>query len=171
MPTDWIVSNGGPLLLLEEGLLREWHGTDVGGAEWSGKRMSDYERACAKGELGVVPVGLGQGLVVGGEVLETAWVADASANGGVFVRWVFANSDHDVERALARVPADSFGRVDFVFTMGSEGARLFDSAMPGEDIVTRSIRVRLRPARYAVQTARFEPDEDTHLVLHRLRAR
>ena len=86
----WVSSNGGPLLCLPVAHLAKWQGTEAAAAQDPSDAdapTSDYERACAVADYtGVIPVGSGEGLVLGDEPNDTTWVA--LARGGILVRWV-----------------------------------------------------------------------------------
>jgi hypothetical protein len=165
MRVDWIVSNGGPLLLLEEALLPAWRGTERAGDA----STSDYSRACAAGEIALIGVGGCHGLVIGGEVLETSWWPGPERRRGTLVRWVFADDDDHVAECVKSVPDSLLGSVDAILVVRSPELRLFDSAMPGDDIDTPFLSLYLEPGRYALRTARYRPDPRTELVLHTLR--
>jgi hypothetical protein len=92
---QWIQSNGGPLLLLPSSLLGAWEGADepepYRGVEarshWNpGGPATDYDRACDVPDLaGTVPVGAGEGLVLGDEPLATTWWLAPEIGGGILV--------------------------------------------------------------------------------------
>ena len=159
----WIESNGGPLLLLPESALRGWRGVD---GPASGK--TDYERACAVLDVGFIPVGARQGLVLADEPLPTR-VYRAAPNLSL-IRWRFAPNDRAVDELLARpLPSLAWEPVGVLAANGEELV-LFDSAFPGDDIVGASTRVSLSPGEYVIETAEFSPSSEIALQLVRFRA-
>ena len=97
MTAKWIQSNGGPLLLLPAELLRQWGGTAT----------ADYERACTvQDEIAVLDVGNGVGLVLGDEPHQTAWAP--ADDGGLLVRWVYADDEADVWAAVDTIRESDF---------------------------------------------------------------
>jgi hypothetical protein len=174
--TEWISSNGGPLILLEEDLLPHWSGTDPprdGRVLDTRFRLdilsvaTDYDRACsADGLIATLDVGTGTALVIGGEPLDTKWVR-LKDDEGYLVRWLFADSDADVDAAVLGVPAHLFSKADLHIQIGGP-MRLFDSAFPGDQIVTSSALVEVSVGTYAVATAEYSPDSHTSILLHKL---
>lgn len=159
---NWVVSGGGPLLLMEESRLTEWRGADAPFGH------SDYERACAVKELGTVKVGNGQALVVSGEPLETSWWPIPSTPDALIVQWVFADSDAAVAVGLTGAAAALLKPIGVTVRFDSPNLRLFDSAMPGDEIPTPSLSVKLHPGTYAVGSGTIAPNERTQLRVHRL---
>ncbi len=160
----WIESNGGPLLLLGESLLANWAGAD-------GPRPgpTDYERAAAVRDfVGVVPVDDGYGLVLWGEPLPTTWWSRLDAVDGLFVRWIAAESDEQVNDTLEKLSDDVFVPSKVFITLTDPNCMLFDSAMPGEDILTPSMKIRLLPGRYRIDTAEYAKPGEIELLLHRV---
>jgi hypothetical protein len=162
MTREWIQSNGGPLLLLPSELLQQWRGTAT----------SDYERACAvDDEVAALDVGTGVGLVLGDEPHQTSWAT--ADEGGLLVRWVYADDESDVWAAV-----DNAEDADFELTNGADfvvGASgrcvLLDSADPGDDLRSEHLEVSLAPGAYLLSTATLAPSEKTRVLVHRLRRR
>ena len=176
----WVVSNGGPLLLLPTSLLAHWTGTDVprdgrvvrAHFRWNpdAAGASDYDRACdVRGYVGVLPVGGGWGLVVGDEPNPVCWLP--TADGGTLARWVAADDDASVERALARIPEDLAWEPQGDFMVATSPSVLFDSAEPGEESFGPRRTIELRPGSYDVEHATYVADSTTELSLIRLRVR
>lgn len=173
---QWIESAGGPLLLLPRSLLQSWDGAEfshdrevTARARWIPEGPpTDYDRACDVGEIGIIPVGAGHGLVFGDEPLPTAWWPTSDPPGGIVVRWVYAASDEDVVHAMGSLPSKLFERSYLRFPVADSGLLLFDSAMPGRDIVTPSHEIELPVGVYEIATARYAPDAETSLLLHRM---
>jgi hypothetical protein len=137
---------------------------------------SDYARACGIDDyLGSLKVGHGEALILGDEPMQTAFVPNAE--GGIFVRWICAESEDDVRRTLGAIPESAWESTPHRIEVAREGLIVFDSAYPGDalpppadDVVPASwIRIELPPGTYRVDTADHEPDDSTRLILHRLR--
>ncbi|GAC1479014.1 MAG: immunity 21 family protein [Gemmatimonadaceae bacterium] len=175
--TEWVTRNGGPLILLEESLLSHWSGTDAprdGRALDTRFRLdilsvaTDYDRACSvEGPVAWLDVGPGGGLVLGGEPLDTTWVRSGHDE-GYLVRWIAGDSDDTIDATVASAPSRLFIKTDVQIDIRGP-MRLFDSAFPGDQIVTLSTVVDVPSGAYAVSTAEYSPDARTSLLLHRLR--
>ncbi len=187
----WMNSHGGPLLLVPGEFLLSWRGicppTDGRQIEamfrWDGpdSPACDYDRACDVDDyLALLDIGAGQGLVLGGEPMGTAWSPTTSADsltnsGGILIRWVYANSVADVIEAVERVPEAAWAHDGLALMVGQAPLYLMDSATPADElgkfdklgIHEDHLKIHLPAGRYAVATAIIEPDPHTSLVLHR----
>jgi hypothetical protein len=152
----WMESNGGPVVLLTESDL----------TLWTGARGHDYERACkVEDYVGTMALAEHHVLVLGDEPFATTWIQ--YEYGGVLVRWVHADSEQAVERALASLNAVSFTRTDVAVVV--EGSCwLADAADAGDGLANRSLLVRIQPGTYRVETGMLSPRPDTRLLLHKL---
>ena len=178
----WVVSNGGPLLLLPVPLLPAWSGTEVPTDgrllqthfRWNpdAPAPSDYDRACdVAGYAGVLDVGHGWGLVIGDEPNPVRWLP--APDGGILARLVYATDDASVEAALARVPGDLAWEPLSTFSVAASPLVLFDAAEPGDlgdGYGLPRATVEMSPGRYGVAHADYAPDPQTTLSLVRLRA-
>jgi Immunity protein 21 len=180
---QWVQSGGGPLIVIPVEIAHLWRG--IGGLGlpngdlsmvWETVRdHTDYGRACGVDDyLGVLKVGHGDCLVFGDEPLETAF--QPTEDGGIFVRWVHAQQEEDVVRAVQVVPEDVWQPSPHMFHVRRGGLLLFDSACPGDDLpspriegVVSWMRVPVPGGTYEVDTADYEPDDHTRVILHRLR--
>ncbi|HUQ32045.1 MAG TPA: Imm21 family immunity protein [Pyrinomonadaceae bacterium] len=159
----WIESAGGPLLLLEENLLAHWHGCFSNSED----TPTDYDRACdVDGDIGIIAVGSGQGIVLGEEPFSTAWWPLAKLGEGLLVRWVYAESEAAVIRALENLPSAAWLRTDVEFQVSNGKLLLFDAACSGSDIDER-LEIEIRKGCYVAETLPYQPDEQTSLILHR----
>lgn len=170
---SWIESGGGPLILLDEALLQYWQGVD---GSWSrasstfnvGEGPSDYDRACAiRDQVGTIIVGTGVGIILNEEPLPTTCVQLGDGD-TVLARWVSAESDDDMAVVLSDVDKVRFAGASQVYEPQGD-VRLFDSAFPGSDIRTPSLKIALRPGRYLIQTAHLQPNDLTSVILHKLK--
>lgn len=175
--TQWVQSNGGPLLFLPRSLLPEWggalRGTEGMDAEfrWRGEGpATDYDRACdIEDYTGLIPVGSGHALVLGDEPLVTCWWPYSAGDGGLFVRWVCADSEQFLQHLQGLVDV-RFTSSPHVLEVVEGEHHLFDAAVPGADVrPNEALPVELEPGRYEIATGRFTPDSRTELLLHRLR--
>lgn len=182
----WMQSGGGPLLLVPGEYLPSWEGIDPPSDEqqiearfrWNGQDMSptDYDRACdVERWLGLIDIGVGQGLVLGGEPLGTAWQASIPSPesdnkaGGILIRWVYANNEADVIDAIEHVSEVTWQDDGMVLCVGREPLYLLDAAyagrqLEGDDYLT----IHLSAGKYSIATAEYEPDRRTSLLVHRL---
>jgi hypothetical protein len=184
----WVVSTGGPLLLVPGEHLPSWGGvlppTDGRRIEaqfrFNGQDepATDYDRACdvsMAGYLGQLDIGTGHGIVLGDEPLATAWQPAAAASngdddmGGLLIRCVYANSYADVIEALEHVPQTAWQDEGLVLSVGHEPVYLLDAASPASELAGDDhMTIQVPPGRYALATAQYEPDVHTCLLLHRL---
>jgi hypothetical protein len=139
------------------------------------RRDSDYGRACGVDDyLGVLECGPGQCLVLGDEPMQTAFLP--TKEGWLIVRWVHAECEEDMVKVVQFVPEDVWEATPHRIHVGSGGLLLSDSAFPGDDLPTTSIEgtvpwlvVPVPEGTYEIDTADYQPDDLTHLILHRLR--
>ncbi|NQU24810.1 MAG: hypothetical protein HQ567_26300 [Candidatus Nealsonbacteria bacterium] len=175
----WISSEGGPLLLLDERSLDRWGGVvdEITGTpnneSWSpGGKCTDYDRACRINEyLGRIPVGDAEALVLGDLPMQTAWIPGGHRDDGVLVRWMFAESEEEVVDSLRIIPGGIFRR-EFLFRVEGPKLLLFDSGLAGRNVKSRPeeyLSIELEPGLYQIETAVYEPDEKTCMVVHRFK--
>jgi hypothetical protein len=172
----WLESNGGPLALIPRAVLPHWSGVEAPvdatprAATWrldpTGP-VTDYDRACSIEEYaGVLPVGQGEALILGQEPLPTAW--RPNRHGGLFIRWICAESEADVLRLLDQ-PHDALNWVDeAVFRVTHTPLVLIDAADVGFDLSGPSFELDLSPAAYTVRRGQATDSAGTELLLHRL---
>jgi immunity protein 21 of polymorphic toxin system len=172
----WVQSAGGPLLLLTRSLVPEWGGfrratkqTDAAFRWRGGGPATDYDRACEVADYtGLIPVGTGDALVLGDEPLLTCWLP--AADGGLLVRWCFADDEQSVLRHLQGLDGVQFAPTPHILQVAERQHCLFDSAVPGVDLNPEdALPVELDVGSYEVGTVRFQPDASTELLIHRLR--
>jgi len=179
----WVASLGGPLILVPVEVAHLWRGTDGIGPSsevwesWGQDDFpgTDYGRACGVDDyLGVLACGPGECLILGDEPMQ-ATILPAS-DGGLIVRWMWAECEEDVIQVIRSVPEDVWEAISHRFNVGEGDLLLFDSAYPGDDLPTTSagtnvpwLRVSVPRGTYEIDTADYEPDQRTRLILHRLR--
>ena len=180
---SWVGSGGGPLIVVPSEIAHHWRGVETtrpptGDLDsiWEDVRSKDdYGRACGVDDyLGVLACGPGECLILGDEPMQTTILP--TGDGGLVVRWMWAESDEDVRRAARSAPEGVWGATSHRFDVGGGGLLLFDSAYPGDDLPTTSegagvpwLRVTVPSGTYEIDTADHQPDEQTRLILHRLR--
>jgi hypothetical protein len=159
----WIESAGGPLLLLEEDLLKYWNGC----FSTSEDTPTDYERACSVHDyLGVIVVDSGHGIVLGEEPFSTAWWPSATLGQGFLVRWVYAEDEAAVTYALEHLPNTAWQSTDVEFQVSNDKLLLFDAACSASDVDERLV-IEIPEGWYVAETLHYQPDEQTSLILHR----
>jgi hypothetical protein len=95
----------------------------------------------------------------------------------LIVRWMYAESEEGVLRAVRSVPEDVWEATPHRACVGRGGLLLFDSAYPGDSLPNTCgdganvpwLEVAIPPGTYQVDTADYEPDESARLILHRFR--
>ena len=177
----WISSEGGPLLLLEEEQLSKWGGVidlmtgPPAKTSYSpGGKPTDYDRACSvEWYVGLIDIGTEHCVVLGGEPLQTAWMPCRAASGGMVIRWVFGESENEFLSWIDKVPGAIF-RPDGSFVVKGPRLLLFDSAVAGRNVKKRPeeyLSIEMEPGVYEIETAIYQPDARTSMVVHRLVAR
>jgi hypothetical protein len=156
----WVASTGGPLVAIEAARL----------VAWGGLENNDYERASAcTGSVERIAVDGGTALVLGDEPAMTAVVA--RHDGLVFVRWLAADDEAAVERAIvALADADDVDATPsgLVFSWHGPEVVVFDSVetgaeqtrfdLPtGKELGDGAVRAPLSSGRYAVRLGRLDP--------------
>ncbi|QFG24389.1 Imm21 family immunity protein [Actinomadura sp. WMMB 499] len=155
----WVESGGGPLVVVPGSRLVHWGGAeDCEGPEETG----DYGLACAvEGYIGLVPVGGGQGLVLGDEPAMTTWLPDERC----FLRWSAADSEAGLVDA-ARRALRSDVEWDERLTWDVDGpVVLFDSAWPGAE-PGNQVGIDLEPGTYDVRSVYREDDRNWMILVH-----
>ena len=159
----WIESAGGPILLLEENLLAHWQGCFSNSID----TPTDYDRACAVNDyIGVIAVDSGHGIVLGEEPFSTAWWPSTKLGEGVLVRWVYAENEAAVIRALDNLPNAAWLRTNVEVQVSNGKLILFDAACSGSNI-DEQLEIEIPKGCYVAETLHYQPDEQTSLILHR----
>jgi hypothetical protein len=177
----WIESAGGPLLLLSEKNLGNWGGVfalvsgPAAAASYSpGGNPTDYDRACSvEGLIGLITIGAEEGVVFGGEPLQTAWLPRHAARGGMIVRWVFGESENEFLDWTDKIPEEVF-HLDGPCRFKGPRLFLFDAGLAGHNVKTRPdeyLLIELEPGAYDIKTAVYQPDDRTSMVVHRFQPR
>jgi immunity protein 21 of polymorphic toxin system len=179
---QWVCCDGGPHLLLPAQFVGGWEGTSPpSGARIVDARFrytmdpaspaTDYDLACdVEGELGLIPVGGGEGLVIDDDVPMSTWVPAPDGLGGDLVVWVSGpeRGDEWVIRVCREAPLHLLQDTGLTLSVGDGGLFLFPACDSAPEWVYGFIRISLPPGRYRVLTVEYEQDSEGCLRLHRL---
>jgi hypothetical protein len=134
-----------------------------------GEGETDYDRACAvRDYAGLVVVGDGYGLVLGDEPLATTWVEATTNRPGNLVCWLYSEDESSILGQAEQVPESAFPPTGLDFAVTCSRHFLFDAALCGVSMrMGDFLELALHPGRYSVQTAVYEPDKRTGLIVHR----
>lgn len=173
--SPWIISNGGPLILLAMDNLLDWEGTDPPSngriveadfrfnfLEEPDAPATDYDRACDVDEhLAIFEVGSGQGVIFTGK-RGTAWFRTVDGNrGGILIR-DSADDDPALLAVVESLPEEAWQTEAFTLEFSQGPLTLFDSAYPGSLAqgypgslaqFDQHLVIDLLPGRYTVATA------------------
>lgn len=159
--TQWIESAGGPLIALPVAHAADWRGVSP-----RSDGSSDYDRACAINEyLGLLSCNGNDVLVLGDEPHRTCWIPQG--NGGLLVRWVYAESEGKALAAVRNLSAEEM-RDDGVRFTANGTYRLMDAADSGDEESQNFVELDLLPGRYRVLETFVDPDESTRVLVHAL---
>jgi hypothetical protein len=172
---EWISCNS-PLLLVAKDHLRAWEGSDVPAEcrriqaqfRWNPDGpATDYDRACDVDDyVGVIDVGSGKAIVLGDEPLMTTWLP--LTDGGLLVRWVYADSEDALLVAAHSLPNDAYEDSGLSFLVGASPLVLLAACESSEDKIYPRIEFEIPPGRYRILTSQYEADAGTSLICHRL---
>lgn len=139
----WIVSGGGPLIVIDQIHLEYWKGDrnvweeeDIQEMQAEAKHpLDDYDRACqVDSYIGLIDVGEGNGIVLGDYPLPSTWQGNANLTGGMIIRGGSSVDEHRLNRIILGIHDQDFEIEDFVFDNVSGKAIMFDSGCPGSDL-------------------------------------
>jgi hypothetical protein len=171
-PDEWVASGGGPLLVLPVDALPYWNGADeqesalIPSLKDGGD--SDYARACSVQDwIGLISVGPSEGLILADEPLDTRWWRDPWG-ATYLLRWMYGDTPALVIQSLADLASAAFQRTGLVFRNASDRVVLFDSAMPGTDILTPYSSIGLPRGAYNLDLTHFEPSDTTKMIVVRI---
>lgn len=179
---EWTQSNGGPLLLLEEGALPYWQG--VTNEPEPDDPATDYGRsvACQAQAATVVPVGPFEGVVLGGfpALCATWWIAGGDI---ALLRTCCTDcavEELEAESVLASMGARPGDRHTLRYSVASQPLHLFDSAYAGNDAHQAptpserrlpSLIIPVKAALFDIHSATYEASNGCEVILHWLHAR
>jgi hypothetical protein len=132
---------------------------------------TDYDLACdVEEELGLIPVGGGEGLVINADVPMSAWVQAPDGRGGDVVVWVWGpkRSDEWIIRVCREAPPDLLRDTGFFLCVGEGGLLLFPACDCAPDWVYGFTRISLPAGRYRVLAVDYAQDSEGCLRLYRL---
>jgi hypothetical protein len=173
---EWVTCDGGPLILLAREHLHAWEGADF---PTDGRMVeayirwnpvgpaTDYDRACDLDDYaGLIDVGCGKALVLGDEPLMTTWLP--LEDGGLLVRWVYADDEEVVIAAARRVPNDAYLDTGLTLSVGQSSLVLFAASESGRDKIYPRIEFQLPSGSYRILTGEYAEDARTAIICHRL---
>ena len=166
--SKWIMSNGGPLICMEQKLEGSWGGTEALSIPTPGLR-SDYDRICQTFEyIYTLPVAGGQALALGELTLDTTFWRSRTAT-LFLVQVATCEEDFDLGMTMSSVASDSFDNTCMIteFVFSSADIVVFDSAERGSDAKKPYIGSSLHPGTYIIRTRLFDADPTCSLLLHR----
>jgi hypothetical protein len=169
---DWVVCDGGPHLLLPTELVPIWEGVRepssgrVVHARFRSSRnksapATDYDLACdVEGELGIIPVGAGFGLVIGLAVPSSTWIPLTQHCGGFVVvpmYWSSATAYRDgrADVAMTEFVENDFVTTEFVMTTQSGSFTLFAACDSGPGWIYSKVAISLAAGTYSVSKANY----------------
>lgn len=170
---DWVCNDGGPFLLIPQKHLQAWEGTvppSNGRVVQAQFRYdptipaTDYDRACdVEDYLGLLAVGEGTALVLGDEPVMTAWLP--KANGGILIRWRYANSEADILAALNSVGPEAFTDSGLELEIDDTRVILMSACDRNQDFIYGFVEITIEPAKYRIFTSEYV-NESTAILLH-----
>lgn len=176
--TTWVSSGGGPLILMPEGAMPHWEGTDIPSAERSvtasfrydpsGASATDYDQACdIKDDIGLISVGESWGLVLNASPDDTTWHSWTEAE-GCLIRLGYLDEDIDFAEHLEIIRSREGKQEGMVLSVSSEPLYLFDAAFNGNFVLQTQqfIRFSLPAGQYAVYSDIYEEEDMASLRIH-----
>jgi hypothetical protein len=175
--SKWVTCDGGPLLLVAKEHLCAWEGVANPSANrkvetrfrWNPEGpATDYDRACDVDDyLGLIDVGYGKGLVLGQEPFMTTWLPQN--DGGVLVRWVFAEDEEKVLTTASSIPNESYQDSGLSFVVGDSSLVLLAACESSKDQIYPRLEFEVTRGQYRILTTHYDADENTSLLCHRLK--
>lgn len=173
---EWVTCDGGPLLLIAKKHLHAWEGVDVPAAgrkvearfRWNpGGPPTDYDRACDVDDyIGLIDVGGGKAIVLGDEPLMTTWLP--LSDGGLLVRWVYADDEESLIATARRVPDDAYRDSGWTFSVDNSPLVLFAACESSESRIYPRMEFHLPSGRYRILTSEYEEGGRSATICHRL---
>ena len=168
LASQWIVSDGGPLICVEQTLAALWGGISALTVPIE-DLTSDYDRICQKFcFLFTVSLSRGQALALGEAKLDTAFWR--SQTGELFIVQISTCEEHvDIGAVLDATRADDFEnpRSTTIVSFASPDIVIFNSAASGAEAEGEWISTTVEPGSYRIITQWYERDPRCSLVLHR----
>lgn len=103
----------------------------------------------------------------------TTWLPMQSGEqGGMFIRWLYGESEASILQAVSKIPAAGWELSDLTFSVGTQPLYLFDAAYSGMDVINgeEHLTVELDKGNHSIQTAVYEPNGELYIVLHHFKA-
>ena len=174
-----VESLGGPLIVVPISALAAWEGADppthgrkieVSKQFDPSKPATDYDRACAIGQgPGVLSIGEVEALVLSSEVRNAVWLPrDKRGRGNVFLSQLTMDDEDQFQKSVVQMVDRELPPSRTVWRVQERTVRLFDSAMPGTDIVTAWEDIELQVGEYEVRTTVVNMRGVAEVFLHQL---
>lgn len=184
---EWVITGGGPLVVIPSELAREWRGDSPpagvtvpeGWLSGTDGIVTDYGRACDMDDsvsvgdyhsFWAVPVGGGRALLLDGE---TSTAAVPWGDGVVLLRDADVETEAQADELLAALPPDAWRESSYDLDLRDGRLFVFDAAYEGSPTAAEIaadggvLDIPLEPGRYRVHHA--APGEpDTRIALLRL---
>jgi hypothetical protein len=166
---EWVCTGGAPLILLQENLLGDWHGTDPNLSSEDLPVVTDYERACeVQDYAGVIPVGRGSALVLGEEPMDATWWPSRDLPEGLIVRALYSPGDEFLTQLVEALRAQNLIDTGLQLMVTNPRLQLFNSAYSGTENLGPTAAVTVPIGRYSVHSAVFNEPRSHMVVVHRL---
>ena len=165
---SWIMSEGGPLICLEEASAASWGGVQRLSVKKPGA-ATDYDRACdgLRKWLTSAPLEDGAALFFQGPFDTSFW--QRAQDGKLFVVRIeaceidtnFEAVMNDLDETMFESPIENLS-----FTFKQSDLIMFDSAEEGNEVNKKSVRQKIGPGTYNIITSYYET-EQLSLLFHR----
>lgn len=177
----WIVSAGGPLILISDKTISRWSGIlnrsaylkkeEEDADDFLDPDEADYGKACqVDGYVGLIKLDDEEVLVLGSEPMFTTFFF--SHGKPVLARWFNGEDEAFVDHALLNIDLGLMLNWEFElrFNLVSDTPFLFDSACSESMLNNQQrdyLRLNMKAGYYEVSTSVYEPDDKTKLILHK----
>lgn len=174
---NWVSSDGGPLIVMEQKYLANWEGCDEpsngrvveASFRWGLEVATDYDRACdIEDYLGLIDVGEGKAIVLGGDEMPTTWFPLPKSHEGILIRWFYGDSESNVINVAESMLDELWKDENFKFTVEDSDLSLFAATESGNDKRYSRLKFKLSSGTYSIFTIEYE-DKKTSIICHRFR--
>lgn len=174
----WIESAGGPFIFISDKVVGFWsgilnrdsylNGGDEEAEDFLDPNEADYGKACLIEDwLGLSQINDENVLVLGDEPVITTFFF--SADKFILVRWIYGENKESVNNFILTLDTETINW-EFIleFNITSDKQFLFDSACSRNMLNEEEyLEINLQQGMYKVSTATYQPDDKTHLLLHK----
>jgi len=174
MNYQWIAPEGGNLVVLPRESVEFWLGAsefDDRGKAIPREQSHQAQALAIRDYLSLIELERGWALVLSGEPLYTCFTNTLAHP--TLLRLICANELEEAQDACNSIPESIWTRTDFTVNVGDQGLVLIDSYMIGPELHEYDedswCPLDVEEGRYAIETAEYEPERSTSLLLHRFR--